>query len=117
VVKETRWIRSETGGFLHFHVAPGEAVVKGQAVASSTSLLGMEKEVIRSPHDGIVMGMTTMPAVGPGDPVVHIALHNTKHSQRKMEASIDGLEAGTIETDIRSQLATNITVTELEDDA
>ena len=117
VVKETRWIRSETGGFLHFHVAPGEAVVKGQAVASSTSLLGMEKEVIRSPHDGIVMGMTTMPAVGPGDPVVHIALHITKHSQRKMEASIDGLEAGTIETDIRSQLATNITVTELEDDA
>ncbi len=116
VVEETRWIRSETAGFLHFHVAPGEAVSKGQAVASSTSLLGMEKEVIRSPHDGIVMGMTTMPAVGPGDPVVHIALHITKRAQRKVEASIDGLEAGTIETDIRSQLATNITITELEED-
>lgn len=115
IVEETRWIRSETGGFLHFHVAPGEAVSKGQAVASSTSLLGKEEEVIRSPHDGIVMGMTTMPAVGPGDPVVHIALHNTKRAQRKMEASIEGLEEGMIETDIRSQLATNITVTELEE--
>ena len=117
VVEETRWIRSETGGFLHFHVSPGEAVIKEQAVASSTRLLGMEKEVIRSPHDGIVMGMTTMPAVGPGDPVVHIALHNTKNAQRKMENSIDGLEEGTIETDIRSQLATNITVTELDESA
>jgi uncharacterized protein len=116
VVEETRWIRSESGGFLHFHVAPGEAVTKGQAVASSTSLLGKENEVIRSPHDGLVMGMTTMPAVGPGDPVVHVALHATKRLQRKMEASIDGLEEGTIETDIRSQLATNITVTELGED-
>jgi predicted deacylase len=114
-VQETRWVRSETDGFLHFHVAPGEAVSQGQAVASSTSLLGKEKEVIRSPHDGLVMGMTTMPAVGPGDPVVHIALHHTKHSQRKMEASIDGLEEGTIETHIRSQLASNITVTDLEE--
>jgi predicted deacylase len=116
VVEETRWIRSESGGFLHFHVAPGEAVSQGQAVASSTSLLGKENEVIRSPHDGIVMGMTTMPAVGPGDPVVHIALHATKRSQRNIEASIDGLEEGTIETDIRSQLATNITVSDLEED-
>lgn len=117
IVEDTRWLRSGTGGFLHFHVAPGEAVSKGQAVASSTSLLGKENEVIRSPHDGIVMGMTTMPAVGPGDPIVHIALHSTKKQQLEMEASIDNLEDGSIETDVRSQLATNITVTELGEDA
>lgn len=117
VVEETRWVRSETGGFLHFHAAPGNTVSKGQAVASSTSLLGKENEVIYSPHDGIVMGMTTMPAVGPGDPVVHIALPSTKRQHKKMEKSIDDLEEGMIETDLRSHLATNITVTSIEDDA
>ncbi|MGJ8638701.1 MAG: succinylglutamate desuccinylase/aspartoacylase family protein [Opitutaceae bacterium] len=116
IVEETRWLRSETGGFLHFHVAPGDSVSKGQAVASSTSLLGSDNEVIRSPHNGIVMGMTTMPAVGAGDPVVHIALPITKGQHQKMEKSIEDLEEGMLENDIRSQLATNITVTDLEED-
>jgi len=113
IVEETRWFRSETGGFLHFHVSPGMMVSKGQALASSTGLLGKENEVIYSRFDGIVMGMTTMPAVGPGDPVVHIGIPTTSNQHRKMEKSIDGLQEGSIETEVRSQLATNITVTEI----
>ncbi|WOO43445.1 succinylglutamate desuccinylase/aspartoacylase family protein [Rubellicoccus peritrichatus] len=116
VVEETRWVRSETDGFLHFHVTPGGSVSKGQAIATSTSLLGKENEVIYSPHDGIVMGMTTMPAVGPGDPVVHIAIPSTRRQHKHIEKSIDDLEEGTIENDLRSHLATNITVTYLEED-
>tara|TARA_R100000027_G_scaffold67597_1_gene67083 strand:- start:3766 stop:4827 length:1062 start_codon:yes stop_codon:yes gene_type:complete len=113
IVEETRWVRSETGGFLHFNVAPGDMVSKGQQLASSTGLLGMENEVIHSSHDGIVMGMTTMPAVGPGDPITHIGLLSTKLQHQKIEKSIDSLEEGTIETDLREQLASNIKVTYL----
>jgi len=115
-LEETRWVRSGIGGFLHFHVAPGEPVVRGQIVASSTSLLGKENEIIRSPNDGIIMGMTTMPAVGPGDPIFNIATPINKKQQQKMEASINDLTEGTIETDIRTQLATNITVTDWEEE-
>jgi len=117
VVEETHWVRSESAGFLRFHVAPGTVVSKGQALASSTTLLGKENETIHSPHDGIVMGMTTMPAVGAGDPVVHIAMTATKIQKRKMEKSINSLEEGSFEADLRTQLATNIAVTYREEEA
>jgi uncharacterized protein len=116
IVKETRWVRSESGGFLRFHVAPGETVSMGQAVATSTSLLGSENEIIRSPLHGVVMGMTTMPAVGPGDPVVQIALPTSERQHLRLEASIDSLDSDTIEVLLREHLATNIVVTVLEED-
>ncbi len=115
VVRETRWIRSESGGFLQFHVAPGDTVSAGQAIATNTSLLGREQEVIRSPFQGIVMGMTTMPAVSQGDPVAHIGLPKSDRQHLRLEQSIDGLESDSIETQLREHLATNIVVTELED--
>ncbi len=117
IVRETRWIRSESGGFLQFHVAPGDAVSVGQAIATSTSLLGSENEIIRSPLQGIVLGMTTMPAVGPGDPVAHIAMPTSDRQHHRLEKSIDDLESDTIETQLREHLATNIVVTVLEEDS
>ncbi|MFK7850554.1 MAG: succinylglutamate desuccinylase/aspartoacylase family protein [Akkermansiaceae bacterium] len=115
-VRETTWIRSDSGGFLHFHVGPGDAVSAGQALATSTSLLGRENEIIRSTQQGIVLGMTTMPAVGPGDPVAHIAVPSSDRQHSKLEKSIDDLESDAIETQLREHLATNIVVTELEED-
>jgi predicted deacylase len=117
IVRETRWIRSESGGFLQFHVAPGDAVSVGQAVATSTSLLGSQNEIIRSPRQGIVMGMTTMPAVGPGDPVAHIAVPTSDKQHLRLEKSIGDLESDTIEVQLREHLATNIVVTVLEEDS
>ncbi len=115
VVRETRWIRAEQGGFLQFHVAPGDVVSTGQAIATNTSLLGSEQETIRSPLQGIVMGMTTMPAVGQGDPVAHIGAPKSDRLHLRLEKSVDGLESESLETQLREHLATNIVVTELED--
>jgi len=114
VVRETRWIRSEAGGFLQFHVAPGDTVSAGQAIATNTSLLGTEQEIIRSPLQGIVMGMTTMPAVSPGDPVAHIGLPKSDRQHLRLEQDIDGLDSNSIESQLREHLATNIVVTDLE---
>jgi len=115
VVSETRWIRAETGGFLQFHVAPGDTVSAGQAIATNTSLLGTEQEIIRSPLQGIVMGMTTMPAVSPGDPVAHIGLPKSDRQHLHLEKGIDDLDSDSIETQLREHLATNIVVTDLEE--
>jgi predicted deacylase len=114
-VAETRWIRADSAGFLEFHVAPGETVSPGQAIATSTSLLGAQPEIIRSPRSGIVMGMTTMPAVRQGDPVVHIAHAASARQHQKLEKSIDDLDSDAIETQLREHLATNITVTIIEE--
>ena len=71
-IKKTQWIRAERGGFLQFHVTPGDLVEKGQALTTNTNLLGREQTVLTAPFDSVVMGMTTLPAVSPGEPVCHL---------------------------------------------
>ncbi len=72
IVKKTKWIRANRGGFLRFHAAPGDVVAKGDHIATNTSLLGHEEEVMKAPFDAAVLGMTTLPAVSPGEPVYHL---------------------------------------------
>ncbi len=71
-VNRTTWVRAKVGGILRFHVAPGQVVRAGQEIASNSSLMGEDQNVLISPIDGIVLGMTTLPAVKPGEPVCHI---------------------------------------------
>ncbi len=84
----TKWIRAKHGGFLHFRVAPGDILEAGQVIATNTSLTGQEQGEIVSPRDGVVLGMTTLPSVAPGDPVCHLAFPsegNLKHVERAVE--------------------------------
>ncbi|RJP19987.1 MAG: succinate dehydrogenase [Candidatus Omnitrophota bacterium] len=73
-VKKTTWVRAERGGFLAFHAKPGDLVRKGQALATNYSIFGFERNLLLSPAQGMILGMTTMPAVQPGEPVYHIAV-------------------------------------------
>lgn len=115
IVEETKWVRAEKAGLLRYHVAPGQSVASGQVLATNTTLLGRTNETIRSPYDGIVMGMTTMPAVAAGDPIFHIALPKSKQQHLRLTQSIGGLEKNSLESDLRTQLATNIDVSEEEE--
>lgn len=72
-IRSTSWIRASVGGILRFHVQPGETVSAGQPLATNFNLLGKENSTLISPFNGIIIGMTTMPAVKPGEPVCHIA--------------------------------------------
>ncbi|MDF1756535.1 MAG: succinylglutamate desuccinylase/aspartoacylase family protein [Verrucomicrobiales bacterium] len=112
VVHSSSWVRAGNGGFLKFHVAPGDTVEKDQPLATNSGLLGQDTETILSPHHGFVLGMTTMPAVSPGDPILHIALPDTRKQFRSLEKSVDQLEDNALENQVRDHLATNITVEE-----
>lgn len=115
IVHSSSWVRAGNGGFLKFHVAPGETVQRDQPLATNTGLLGEEHETIISPHQGIVLGMTTMPAVSPGDPILHIALPDTSKQFRSLEKSVDKMEDDALENQVRDHLATSITVEEHAD--
>ena len=73
-IRQTRWVRAEEGGFLEFHVRPGERLNAGDAIATATDLLGETRSVMAAEASGVVLGMTTMPSVFPGDPVYHLGL-------------------------------------------
>lgn len=112
VVDRTRWIRADRGGFLHFHVTPGDIVEQGQAIATNTSLLGAEQNVLLSPHTGVALGMTTLPSVAPGDPVCHIAVprEGVDAIRRALRAGADD----SLRERVRGDLASNLMVTEPE---
>jgi len=71
-IEKTKWVRADRGGFLHFHIIPGDIVEKGQPLATNTTLLGREQSVVGAPFDAVVLGMTTLPAINPGEPICNL---------------------------------------------
>jgi predicted deacylase len=107
-VERSKWIRAERGGFLQFHVKPGEIVEKDQPLATNTTLLGREHNVLHAPFDAVVIGMTTLPAISPGEPVCNLGKlpKGTKPAELKScRAQDDGLA-----TKISNELASSVLV-------
>ncbi len=114
VIQTSKWLRAESGGFLHFHVKPGDVLKKDQPIATNTTLLGRDGALLCSPFNAVVIGMTTLPAVSPGEPVVNLGKlpRATKPSDlRRMRREEHGLEVRLTE-----ELASNILVVEPSDD-
>jgi predicted deacylase len=114
VAEETKWVRAEKGGFLKFHVRPGDTVAKGQPLATNTSLSGEDLNTILSPQEAIILGMTTLPAVSPGDPVAHLAFPS-ESAFRKMERAIGKLPEESLLSRLHDDLASNLLVSELDE--
>ncbi|MHC5108735.1 MAG: succinylglutamate desuccinylase/aspartoacylase family protein [Planctomycetota bacterium] len=112
-VKKTKWIRAEKGGLLGFHVAPGDVVEAGEPLATQSNLLGGELEEIVSPASGIVIGITTLPAIKPGDPVCHLAL--PKKGVADIRRALDRAPDEGIHERLREDLSTSVAVTESQE--
>ena len=111
VVERSKWIRAEKGGFLQFHVSPGDVIEKGQPLATNTTLLGEERSMLHSPFDAVVIGMTTLPAISPGEPVCNLGKlpkgSKPDRLRRLRSEAVDGLEER-----ISEDLASNLLVVE-----
>lgn len=110
-VKKTSWIRADRGGFLHFHAQPGDLVSKGEVLATNTSVFGSERKLIHAKDTGIVLGMSTMPAIKPGEPVYHIA-KLTERKFREINRLIGKSDNEHLYTRIMDDLSTNIDLKE-----
>lgn len=86
-VNRATWVRAEVGGILRFHVRPGEPVEEGQRIATNASVFGERQNVLVAPCDGIVLGMTTLPMVKPGEPVCHIAVPSRSLKSLRLAAA------------------------------
>lgn len=114
VIENTKWVRADRGGFLQFHVRPGQVVDKDQPLATNTSLLGHEKSLMVAPFKGVILGMTTLPAVSPGEPVCHVGrLETDSHAYELLE---NRAEAKSLERKTVKDLASNVLVVKREQD-
>ena len=110
VVEKSKWIRAELGGFMQFHIKPGDILAKGQPLATNTTLLGEELNTLHAPFDGIVIGMTSLPAMGPGEPLCNLGklAKGQKPAQlRRLRSEENGLEQR-----LSDELASNVLVVE-----
>lgn len=105
-VDKTIWVRAEVGGLLNFHIAPGDVVEAGQPIATNVSVVGDARTMLISPADGIVLGMTTLPAVKPGEPVIHIAVPKKRLAtiRREMQAQRSNGNGRSIQDDLTSSI-------------
>lgn len=107
-IEKSKWIRAEKGGFLQFHIKPGDIVEKDQPLATNTTLLGREQSMLYAPFDAVVIGMTTLPATSPGEPVCNLGKlpKGTKPSAfRRSRREEHGLEER-----VSEELASNVLV-------
>jgi len=108
--RKTIWIRAELGGILWYHIGVGDWVEEGQPIATNYTILGQAQYTLVSPADGVVLSLATLPAVKPGEPVVHLAIPTRKlRTLRKQISGQKGLGA-----QVRRDLATNIAMTKHE---
>lgn len=110
VIEKSKWIRAERGGFLNFHVKPGDIIERGQPVATNSTLLGREHSVLHAPFDSVVIGMTTLPATSPGEPICNLGKlpKGTNPSEfRRLRSEEDGLEERVV-----GELSSNVLVVE-----
>jgi predicted deacylase len=110
LVRKSTWVRAERAGILRFHVSPGELVDAGQPLATNVSVFGQAQSVLIAPQDGIVLGMTTLPAVKPGEPVCHLAL--PKRSIQRVRRTLAKLEAESMHQRTREDFASSVSVSE-----
>ena len=112
-IEKTAWVRATVGGILRFHVTPGQSVDEGQPIATNASVFGEANNVLEAPVSGVVLGMTTLPLVKPGEPVVHLATLSDRQLSRLRKARQEGGDAAGKR--VRRHLATNIAVADVDD--
>ncbi|MCK5351025.1 succinylglutamate desuccinylase/aspartoacylase family protein [bacterium] len=105
-LKKTTWVRAQVGGILRFHILPGDLVESGQAIATNYGILGDQQNVLKSPVNGLVLGMATMPTVKPGEPVCHLGIPTTPLA--KIRKSLKKSSSSSLHGKIRRQLAADI---------
>jgi hypothetical protein len=74
IVRRSTWVRAHWGGLLRFHVAPGAIVDSGDELVTCDGFFRENSPSVRAPVGGIVLGMTTLPVVRPGEPICHIGI-------------------------------------------
>jgi predicted deacylase len=72
-IERTRWIRSRKGGILDLRVELGQPLSRGQEVSVNSNPFGRGRSSLKSPHAGVVLGLTRLPLVHPGDAVCNVA--------------------------------------------
>ncbi|MFA0964807.1 succinylglutamate desuccinylase/aspartoacylase family protein [Roseivirga sp. BDSF3-8] len=72
LIKSSSWVRARISGIFHSKVGYGEKVKKNQLVAKINDPYGSSLHNVKSPMDGVVIGVNNMPVINAGNALLHI---------------------------------------------
>jgi len=72
-VRTSHWIRARAGGILDLKVSLGQPLSRGQEISQNTNPFGRDRSTLKAPRSGVVVGLTQLPLVHPGDAICHLA--------------------------------------------
>lgn len=72
-IAASRWVRARRSGLMRVGVDVGDRVRKNDRLGMISDIYGEQRVPIRSPMEGIVIGMQLNPMVHRGDALVHVA--------------------------------------------
>jgi len=78
LIDRTHWVRATTGGILDLTVDLGQPLRRGETISVNTNPFRRERSQLRAPHAGVVLGLTQLPLVHPGDAICHVARVTTR---------------------------------------
>ena len=73
---KSTWIRASYAGLYHSKIELGDKVIKKQIIGAITDPFGSEKFIIKSKHDGRIIGLNYSPVLHKGDAIAHLAKEN-----------------------------------------
>lgn len=106
-VQRSVWVRAQSGGLLRFHVRPGDLVEQGTPLATCDAFFREESPTVLSPVAGIVLGMTTLPVMRPGEPICHIGIPTRDLKQIRSQIS---RSPGSLHRQVQEQIAHDVHV-------
>lgn len=74
VLAKTYWVRARNAGLFRYTVKNGQAVKKGQILATISDPYGDFESVVKSPVYGHIIGVNNMPVINQGDALFHIGV-------------------------------------------
>jgi predicted deacylase len=73
VARSTSWVRAPSSGIVTANIKLGSRVRKDQSLATISTPLGDEEDLVAAPFDGIVIGQSKLPLAHEGDALFHLA--------------------------------------------
>lgn len=74
IYQESRWVRAEHGGIFFSKVKLGDQISAGDLLGTITNPITNEQFLLKSPHEGEVIGLAHNQVVYPGFAVCHLAI-------------------------------------------
>ncbi|MBT8446411.1 MAG: succinylglutamate desuccinylase/aspartoacylase family protein [Gammaproteobacteria bacterium] len=94
IARGTSWMRAPCSGIHRILIEPGDRVKPGDPMGVLSDPFGRSEEIVTAEHNGIVIGLTSLPLINEGDALYHVArFSSSAEAAEKVEAFREAVDS------------------------